>query len=67
MKKEHLSIYFFMTTMIVYFLIFLLTLYNYSKKMPTIDIGMDYKTLNITIMVLCVIGILKTLYMIKRY
>ncbi len=67
MKKEHTHIYFFMATMIIYFLIFLLTLYNFQKNTPTIDIGLNPQIINITIMILTILGIIKSLYTIKKY
>lgn len=67
MKKEHTHIYFFMAAMLIYFLIFLLSLYNFQKNTPTIDIGLNPQIINITIMALTILGIIKSVYTIKKY
>jgi len=63
---RHQTIKVLLMLMGVYFIVFFLALYHQWQGIALFSIGIPTELVNITVMVLCVIGIIKTIFDIVR-
>lgn len=66
-KTKKLSIYTFMMYLVLFALVFFLSLYDYIRQIPIINIGGPPLTINLFVLLLSFLGLVKTIwYMWKK-